>query len=141
MTVGSGPQDCVSGHPAGGSTRWHVRMRYAAAVPGTVSAHEAGGHLRGHLIIPRSPQMPRPCTEGAAMGPRSHKLAGVSLWAWTPGRHTSGLPGSCGRENIGPEQSHCENLRRPSSGSTPAPALHPSCSEGAHGNILKRAPN
>lgn len=94
--------------------------------PGTVSSREAGDCLRGHLITPRRPQMPRLCMEGATMGPRSHKLAGVSLWAWTPGRHMLGLPGSCGREIIGTRQSHREHLHQTFSGSFPSPQPPPS---------------
>lgn len=145
MTVGSGPQDCVSGHPAGRSAHWHVRMGHAGC-----HARDRlfpWSHLRGHLIMPRSPQMPRPCMEGATTGPRSLKLAGVSLWAWTPGRHTSGLPGLCGQENIRPGQGVTVKTSTgppPAPPPVPAPALHP-CSEGARkhppGNILKQALN
>lgn len=99
-----------------------------AAMPGTVSSHGAGGRLRGHLIMPRSPQMPRPCVEGAMTGPRSLKLAGVSLWAWTPGWHTSGLPGLCGQENIRPGQGVTVKTSTgppPAPPPDPTPALHP----------------
>lgn len=60
------------------------------------------------------------------MGPRSHKLAGVSLWAWTPGWNMSSLPGSCGWEIIRTGQSHRENLHRTFSGSAPSPQPAPS---------------
>lgn len=111
------------------------------AVPGTVSSREARDRLRGHLITPGKPQMPQLCMEGATMGPRSHKLAGVSLWAWTPGWNMSSLPGSCGWEIIRTGQSHRENLHRTFSGSAPSPRRPPLLLRACTRSILKRVLN